>query len=405
MRNNITRALFLVMAIISLASTVTFLRLIKSTGPKTVINEFVLKPLDYRTYFFDLNQKLVQNLPSPASPRYSFLLLEEDLEPKVNPEIYMVFAIRRIYELQQWGNSLSVKTSINTIEDLNNWEKSDEFSYAFWESNYFTYMQRMDSYINKLISLYPTKDSRVLPMGRVYFHIILQKRDMESVIFSSQKTSQEKIHLKDLSDKMFDVLLKKIEKNASPFNTFPLYYNLSSIKAEPGESYQIILSQNASATDKKNAYFTYADKRINDNDTLVVSENNTLIQLHLPEQNLVKNKSWKKEAQQEAGVFPYSMEGGAFLSQTSYRLITHYTSNNIKILNVAEGNQLVGRDYLFPTEKDLRQQIFIDRTNNTASSSGTFMLFSQSDLTDTDLKKIKVELIPHANPEVILIKK
>lgn len=405
MKDKLIQILFISVILFSLFFLVIVAVHISKIKHKIETNEFVLKPMDYRNYFFDLNQKYMQNLLSPASVRYSFLLLEEDLEPKINPEVYMTFAIRRIYELQKWGNTLSVNLSIDSVEKLSSWEKSDTFSYGFWESNYFTYMQRIDSYIDRLIAIYPTKETRVLPLGRIYFHILLQKRDLESVIFTSQKTPSEKIHLKDLSDKIYHTLLEKIEKSSVPFDTFPLYYDLASLRGKPGQSYRVLLPNSIDGRVKKSATFFYADQPLKNNDAIIISQEHPLLQLKFQESNMVENKQWKKGPPPEPGVFVFSIDAGPFLAQTSYLLISDYLSNDIKVLQANEGPEPVARDYFFPTEKTLHQQVFIDRSNKLASSSGTLILLSQSAVIEKDLKKIKVQLIPYFMPQIIVVKK
>lgn len=386
-------------------------------------SDWVVQSLEYKPCNFEINKKYINSAITPLSPRYLMIDLEEQLTPKINNFTYFTFSIKRLAELDKWGNSLKIEKNFSTVSELKNWWKNSLFNFGSWEAGFARYLILIEKQIDFFSHL---DDKKSQPVNFVCLsrNLAVYQPVLDSIIYNAQKNFEEKTYLKQIADKVFDYLYQKIEERAFPFSTSTLHYSLNDLTKNKNYGiYDVLIDESDNPNEFKNILLNFNGKVFKNENfnnekqqlfkNLKIDDNSSFLFLSLPKINILANQKWQIEKNEKNNIAKYSLQIpiSKYGLEKSYHFTASYQTADLKILQVEEkfsDNSIqpvvILSEYLLPNKDNSKIHKLINFYSQPAASSAAVLLFSPKSLSDRDLSKYQIELAPQFSPEITLKK-
>ena len=200
---------------------------------------------------------------SPLTIKYSFVNFIEKINIINNQSNSLLFAEKRISELNKWGNDLPTLGALNDVNKLKDWWNKTEPNlwqiyklepFQSWEAVLIRYVLLIEKEI-MAIQLSNNSNSNqnfISLLGYLKYN----QSALETIILRSSKDNNDKQYLLDLSNKIFSYLNAKIEKIVPNFYPLQLSYSLKPlIKDKEYGIYNVLLDSSVLPTYLKTQAF------------------------------------------------------------------------------------------------------------------------------------------------------
>jgi hypothetical protein len=355
--------------------------------------KFFLPPQTLKTA--TLNAQYYYQPVSPLSFQYLFIDLEEGLAKKLAIYDPLIFAYRRVSELEKYGNDIPVV---------------DE--YISWKSMLENYQENMEKALEKAER---TKKNNYY--NDLYTYLLFHENTVDIAIYRHLPPYQKKA-VQDLKNKVFSNLLNKIrhmsrepQRGLNRYSLSDIAYNdnyLYEVLVDPAEGMndatgklKLIAGSNTYLPENKDggALIKYRNVRLSDD----VEE----LYLELPVHKFSPDNQWTVTEDADQRLFIHNLNLPQFTKFQDYRLSLDHQLSNIAIAQIRQivnnnNAYLLADTYLFPHSS--RKNVLIEfRPADKPNSSYSLVLISPMAIPKEELSRLEIKYLPIYDKSILIM--
>ncbi len=333
---------------------------------------------------------------SPDSNLYILTTIKEKFELFTDKYDNLFLALKRLAEIQKWGNDLPITS---------------------WERVLENFQNSINQYTLTASKLENKVKTEKLILAKNYLAVF--QVELEAIIRNSNKNDEEKIRLNNFQNNIFTALNKKIGSAVPPYDPMNPRYIINNL--EPGH-YDLTIStaslpnyllvNNRVKLDKQTIKQNKTELEPNtlsfSNIIIDNKQNDLFLQLnnvYIP----IKDRNWIEQYDEVQKTYRYSLPIPLIKEKINYLLNFQYdiVSPTILLLgkNIFDNKQNIEALFvepLFVNKKKVLNRVVSFDTNN--KSYYYFILISQNRMSEQNLSKIDANFQPIIDPEITLKK-
>ncbi len=364
---------------------------------------------------FIINNCNANDVPFPKVeiPPFSNFYIFTQIEESLNKPESLQLSSKRIGEIARWGDALRIQGSFSTIDSILAWwnNPDSDKNTDSWESEFARYYNAINDSSQIAGKDYAKQNVHLVQIHR---HLNYHENLINSVILSLQKSSQEKVYLLSLSEKLFALLKKKLNAQL-PIEGSILgnRYSLNSINfgrytlipdIEEKEIWELFINGRLKHSEFSPVYNQQLVKNVK-------LENNTIVELS-PKQsiNLLKEQQWNFKEKTDNNIYEYLLSISKIQINKKYLISVTYLVKEIKLLKLEQVSLKNPKETItmwqkntFPTNNRKSVHTAVRFYLDSGSATTQFVLQSLTPMSSEMLKDLEIQIIPVFNPDLTLI--